>query len=475
MSADITFALGTSDDQAIEQRAAKILSQRKLAVHARTDRMFAWLLAFEYAVGIATALIVSPRTWAGGFSQPHIHVWAAVLLGGVIISLPMWMAFRYPGWWLTRHVIAAGQMLSSALLIHLSGGRIETHFHVFGSLAFLAFYRDWRVLITASVVVALDHLLRGILWPQSVYGTLVGGEWRWLEHAGWVLFEVFFLRLACIRIASEMQDDARHKSQLELSHQAIEREVVKRTADLERKNKELDEFSYVASHDLQEPVRKLISFSKLLEQDVGGELNERASRDLTFIVDAATRMRDLVQDLLALSRAGRTAMKIEPIALGECVTRALDALDLRVRESNAEIEVAGLPSISGDATLITQLYQNLVANALKFVPPGRKPKVQLTATRRGENWELAVADNGIGIKPEHVERLFKPFQRLHGRGEFEGTGIGLAICKKAVERHGGTIWIESEPGTGTQFKFTIPISPEKSTCRQPCTSPAGSL
>jgi two-component system sensor histidine kinase/response regulator len=465
MSAEISFALDTSDDPAIARRAAEILAQRELTVHSRTDRMFAWLLAFEYMVGIVTALVVSPRTWAGAASQIHIHVWTAVILGGLVICLPIWMAIRRPGWWLTRHIIAAGQMLSSALLIHLSGGRIETHFHVFGSLAFLAFYRDWRVLITATVVVALDHILRGLFWPQSVYGVLLGGEWRWVEHAGWVIFEVFFLRLACLENVNDMQEDARQKSQLELSHLAIEREVARRTVDLEQKNKELDEFNYVASHDLQEPVRKLISFSKLLEQDAGNGLNERARRDLTFIVDAASRMRNLIQDLLSLSRAGRTAMKVEPISLGDCVIQALDSLEMRVRETEAEIDCAQLPQIAGDATLITQLYQNLVGNALKFIPQGRKPKVSLTADNCGDHWELAVSDNGIGINPEHVERLFKPFQRLHGRNEFEGTGIGLAICKKAVERHGGKIWVESQPGTGSQFKFTIPILPENKSCQ----------
>lgn len=465
MSSDITFALETSDDPAIASRAAELLAQRKQAVYGRTDRMFAWLLVFEYAAGVVTALVISPFTWAGTTSQIHLHVWTAAILGALVVSLPIWLAVRYPGWWLTRHVIAAGQMLTSALLIHLSGGRIETHFHVFGSLAFLAFYRDWRVLITATVVVAADHLLRGFFWPQSVYGVLIGGEWRWLEHAGWVLFEDFFLLLACFDNVNDMREDAKQRAQLELSHLAIEREVARRTADLERKNKELDEFNYVASHDLQEPVRKLISFSKLLEQDAGDVLNERARRDLGFIVDAATRMRDLIQDLLALSRAGRTAMNVEPISLGDCVIQALDALELRVRETQAEIDCSALPEVSGDATLMTQLYQNLVGNAIKFVPPDRKPKIRLTADRCGDHWELAVSDNGIGIKPEHVERLFKPFQRLHGRSEFAGTGIGLAICKKAVERHGGTIWVESEPGAGSQFKFTIPITPGSISCQ----------
>jgi two-component system sensor histidine kinase/response regulator len=473
MPDQFTITPSIFSDPAVAERAREIFRRRESAAHARTDRMFAWLLAFEYVAGIVTAVIVSPRTWSGASSQIHLHVWTAVILGAVIVSLPIWLAVSFPGRMTTRHVIAAGQMLCSALLIHLSGGRIETHFHVFGSLAFLAFYRDWPVLMTASAVVAADHLLRGLFWPQSVYGTLSGGQWRWLEHAGWVVFEVFFLRISCLENVSEMREDALQKAQLELSHLAVEREVAKRTADLERKNKELDEFTYVASHDLQEPVRKLISFSKLLEQDAGANLEERAKKDLSFIVDAAARMRDLIQDLLALSRAGRAAMKVEPISLANCVDSALDALEMRVLETHAEIDRDELPEIAGDAVLMTQLYQNLVGNALKFIPPDRQPKIRITANRRGDEWELAVADNGIGIKPEHVDRLFRPFQRLHGRGEFEGTGIGLAICKKAVERHGGQIWVESVPGAGSQFKFTIPIAPEKTPCpAQKRTQPA---
>jgi signal transduction histidine kinase len=462
--------LALVDQAAIAPRAADIFATRLRLVHERTDRMFAWLLAAEYLAGIAAALIISPRAWAGAESQIHIHVWSAVILGGLIVSLPILLALRWPGERLTRHVIAIGQMLISALYIHLTGGRIETHFHVFGSLAFLAFYRDWYVLVTAAAVVALDHLLRGLFWPQSVYGTLAASQWRWLEHAGWVVFEVFFLRLACLKNLAEMREDAQQKAVLEQSHRLIEEEVARRTADLARKNKELDEFTYVASHDLQEPVRKLISFSKLLEQDAGAALNDRARNDLKFIVDAASRMRSLIQDLLALSRTGRAAMKVEPVKLDECVSRALEALELRIQESQATIEADALPEIPVDRTLITQLYQNLVGNALKFTPTGRTPKIRLSAAQRGDQWELAVEDNGLGIKSEYAERIFKPFQRLHNRGEYEGTGIGLAICKKAVERHGGDIWVESQPGEGSRFKFTLPIHPEKTTCLALATS-----
>jgi two-component system sensor histidine kinase/response regulator len=459
------------DHSAVAARAEHIFAGRRQAVCQRTDRMFAWLLGIEYACAIAAAIVISPLAWSGANSQIHIHVWAAILLGGLIVSLPIALALRLPGRMLTRHVIAAAQMLMSALLIHLSGGRIETHFHVFGSLAFLAFYRDWRVLITASAVVAADHLLRGIYWPQSVFGTLVATNWRWLEHAGWVVFEVFFLRLACLEQVKEMREDAFQKAQLEQSHRAIEL----RTADLQRKNQELDEFNYVASHDLQEPVRKLISFSKLLSQDVGEtNLNERARRDLQFIVGAAVRMRDLIQDLLALSRAGRAAMKVELTSLDDCVNTALDTLDVRVRESQATIDREELPEVVADKTLLTQLYQNLLGNALKFTLAGRPPRIRLSAARHGDVWELAVEDNGIGIKSEYTDRIFKAFQQLHGRGEYEGTGIGLAICRKAVERHGGEIWVESQPGEGSRFKFTLPLHPEKRPCPPLATNP-GSL
>jgi signal transduction histidine kinase len=152
------------------------------------------------------------------------------------------------------------------------------------------------------------------------------------------------------------------------------------------------------------------------------------------------------------------------VSLDDCVSRALEALDIRVRETHAQIDRESLPQVQADKTLVTQLFQNLLGNALKFTPAGRQPRIRLSVARRESAWELAVEDNGIGIKSEYAERIFKPFQRLHGRGEYEGTGIGLAICRKAVERHGGQIWVESQPGQGSRFKFTIPIDPEKTSC-----------
>src|SRR5712691_11761561 len=177
-------------------QATDLFAFQQRAIHRSTDRMFAVLMSIQWIAGVIAALWIAPRTWIGTTSQTHLHVWAAIFLGGAISFFQIVLAITKPGANSTRYVIATAQMLMSALLIYLTGGRIETHFHVFGSLAFLAFYRDWRVLVPATIVVAADHFLRGIFWPQSVYGVLSASEWRWLEHAGWVLFEDTFLFIA---------------------------------------------------------------------------------------------------------------------------------------------------------------------------------------------------------------------------------------------------------------------------------------
>jgi two-component system, sensor histidine kinase and response regulator len=196
-------------------RADVLFDEYQLDIYRRTDRLFAWLMGFQWIAGIVFALWVSPLAWSGSVSRVHLHVWAAVVLGGIVSVFPALLAILRPGQASTRYTIAVAQMLMSALLIHLTGGRIETHFHVFGSLAFLAFYRDWRVLIPATVVVALDHMLRGIFWPQSVYGVMVTSQWRWLEHAAWVIFEDVFLVFSCRRSCEEMRERAARTAALE--------------------------------------------------------------------------------------------------------------------------------------------------------------------------------------------------------------------------------------------------------------------
>ena len=213
-------------------RAAELLDQEMGTLARRTDRLFAGLLVAQWLAGIAASLWISPRTWIGPLSVTHVHVYAAIFLGGLITAFPVALAWWSPGRALTRHAIATGQMLTSALLIHLTGGRIETHFHVFGSLAFIAFYRDWKVLITGTIVVALDHFLRGIFWPQSVYGVLTASPWRAFEHAGWVIFMDCFLLVSIRRSLQATRAMVEGRAHVEASHERVEREVRERTREL---------------------------------------------------------------------------------------------------------------------------------------------------------------------------------------------------------------------------------------------------
>lgn len=207
------------------------LSARE-ATYRHTDGLFAWLMVLQWIFGVATSVWLSPATWKGSVASIHPHVLAALFRGGVIVSLPVFMAWRFPGNVLTRHTFAVAQMLYGALLIHLTGGRIETHFHVFGSLAFLAFYRDGWVLVTASLVVLADHFLRGMFWPESVYGAISAPIWRSFEHAAWVIFEDVFLIVAIRKSLQEMQRVARREAELEVLNARIETKVRERTRKL---------------------------------------------------------------------------------------------------------------------------------------------------------------------------------------------------------------------------------------------------
>jgi two-component system cell cycle sensor histidine kinase/response regulator CckA len=211
-------------------RAAALFAEHQQKIYRDTDRLFAVLMTVQWVAGIVAALWISPRTWIGTVSQTHQHVWAAIFLGGMISLPPVLLALYKPGQSLTRYSIATGQILMSALLIYLTGGRIETHFHVFGSLAFLAFYRDWRVLVPATVIVAADHLLRGAFWPESVYGVLAASQLRWLEHAGWVLFEDAVLFVAIKRSVSEMWANAVSNAELNDNEERY-RAVVEQTSE----------------------------------------------------------------------------------------------------------------------------------------------------------------------------------------------------------------------------------------------------
>jgi light-regulated signal transduction histidine kinase (bacteriophytochrome) len=238
-------------------------------------------------------------------------------------------------------------------------------------------------------------------------------------------------------------------------HQAEEK-LERYATELERSNEELEQFAYVISHDLREPARMVKGYLDLLEKRYQGELGEKADMFIDHAADGAERMQEMIKALLDLSRVGTQGQDPAPTDVEAVFERTLKALRRAIEEAEAEVTHAPLPTVMADEAQLAQVFQNLIANAIKFRREDVPPRVHVSAKREGDEWVFSVADNGIGIDPDQADRIFQIFQRLHTRDEYEGTGIGLALCRRIVERHGGRIWVESEVGEGSTFRFTLP-------------------
>jgi PAS domain S-box-containing protein len=460
--------------------------------------------------------------------------------------------------------VGFGLMTSSAILVHLSGGYIELHFHFFVMLAFLALYQDWIPYILAIVYVAIHHGVVGVLDPQGVFNhpAAINAPWTWAGiHAFFVLWasvgsviawrfnetafartklildsagdgiygldlegKVTFINPAASKmlglnggqivgkpmeqivhhtmsdglpfaeaspILTILEDGMPRQGTEELfrrndgtsipvdylstpifergeligsvvsfrdvtERQRAEQALAEKARELARSNTELEQFAYVASHDLQEPLRMVSSYTQLLARRYKGKLGSDADDFIAYAVDGAARMQRLIQDLLTYSRVGTKGREFVPTDCERLLDRVLGDLKVAIEESGAVVTRDALPIVRGDETQIGQLLQNLIGNALKFHNQ-ESPRVHVSSKRNGKEWIFSIRDNGIGIDAQYAERIFVIFQRLHRREEYPGTGIGLAVCKKIVERHGGRIWVESNQQKGATFYFTLPI------------------
>jgi PAS domain S-box-containing protein len=319
-------------------------------------------------------------------------------------------------------------------------------------------------------------------WQREFARTCTTGvdfksEYRFLARDGrtvWVHGECQLIRddmgqpLFLQGVAYDITESKRAEAELQRMHRDLEKivqqrtaELARQTAELARSNMELSQFAYVASHDLQEPLRMMASFAQLLSERYQGKLDSDADEFIHFITDGATRMQRLINDLLLYSRAGRGEIATAPVDFNTVLELACANLRAVITEKNVSITADRLPVVIGNDALLVQLLQNLIGNAIKFARPNVRSEVHVGVKREDKEWVFSVRDNGIGFDPQHAERIFLIFQRLHPRVEYPGTGIGLSICRKIVERHYGRIWAESVPGSGSTFCFTLPAAEAK--------------
>jgi signal transduction histidine kinase len=265
----------------------------------------------------------------------------------------------------------------------------------------------------------------------------------------------YVLKDGLVRLPASIRRALEEKQERKLRRQ-VEEDLARKNAELARSNADLEQFAYVASHDLQEPLRMVASYTQLLSERYSGKLDESADKFIGYAREGALRMQVLIQDLLAFSRIGRKENAYASVDCNAVMRETLQTLSASIEESKAKITYSTLPEVWADNTQMVQLFQNLVGNAIKFRGT-EPPVVSVQAEKKGVDWLFSVKDNGIGIASEYAESIFAVFQRLHARTEYPGSGIGLAICKKIVERYGGKIWVESQPGLGSAFYFTLPL------------------
>lgn len=531
------------------------------AVWASRHR-FLVILTWLHALLISLSGLVFQSRWElsldGLFeSDSVLHPFAECAIVVVCAALAGWHGLGRSA---RATCVGFGLMSCSAIMVHLSGGYIEFHFHFFVMIVFLALYQDWIPFGLAIAFVALHHGVVGILWPEDVYNhaAAIASPWTWAGiHAFFVLSaavgsviawrfnetayawtrqildatgegifglntqgRLTFVNPAACRMLGLTESHAIGKQVFEIlpyvgaqktvpgtpgcsihrpfadgrtqavsdglfwrndgsslpidyvSAPIMERGQVtgvvvsfrnisqrKRMQDLNRSNAELEQFAYVASHDLQEPLRMITSYTNLLAKRYAPQLDDDAREFMNYTVDGAKRMQILINDLLAYSRVGTKGKEFAPVDLESALMRTLAILQIAISESNATISHDPLPVVSGDDVQIGQLLQNLVANAIKY-RNDHSPKIHIACEQQQGHWRFSVRDNGIGIDPKFAERIFVIFQRLHTKENYPGTGIGLALCKKIVERHGGKIWVQSQLGQGATFFFTLPMETE---------------
>jgi signal transduction histidine kinase len=490
----------------VQARTNELLGLHQREIWRANDRMFAGLLVFEWIVMMAVALGTTPWTYRGTERSLHPHAWEAIILGGMLVAMPLFLVRTASSRPFTRQIIAVSQMLMSALLIHAGNGRIELHFHIFGSLAFLAFYRDWRVLITATLVVAFDHAVRGLVSPLTIYGQTEPTIWRTAEHAGWVIFIDLFLVMACLKSVREMRGIAEQRALLERSHREVELKVEERTAELKTAQAELLKTARTAGmaeiatsvlHNVGNVLNSVniaanVAADKLrgselpnlgrvgqmldqhrddlgqfITQDARGKLipqfitelsgcliaeHDAVMNELGTLHKGVEHIKEIIIAQQSMARCANVKTAVRP---GKMLESALAMQSGRSKAIELSTDVQFDEPILIDQHKTLQILINLIRNAIQAVAErgGSEQRVTVTVSESGGVATFAVRDSGIGIDPANLTRIF-----AHGfTTKADGHGFGLHSAANAAREMGGNLTAASDGvGRGATFLLTLP-------------------
>lgn len=455
-------------NEKLKQRQQEIFDFYYNELAVKTDKIFAYVFVFQWLLGIVLALWLSPKTWEGNTSQTHPHVYAAIFLGAAIASLPIYMIITRPGHYFNRYIVSIAQVFFTILLIHLSGGRIETHFHVFVSLAFLASYRDFRPVILFTIITALDHLLRGMYWPESVYGVLTASPLRAFEHSAWVIFEDIILLIFIKNGVEELKTIARHQATTEDTLSNVEQLIEERTLELKdsqqkliyaSKMSALGEMAGGVAHEINTPLAIInMKVEQMEESILEGDLNpEDFQTALASIKKTNDRISSIVQGLSFFARDGKVKAA-EKARLHTIVNETLSFCSERFKNHGVTLEV-NMSEIDKNleiecrAVEISQVLLNLFNNAYDAIEGLESRWIRVNILNHANTVQINVSDSGQGIPKEIKEKIMQPFYTTKEIGK--GTGLGLSISKGIIESHRGKLFLDDQ-SLNTCFTIMLP-------------------